>query len=67
MQHVWITSNGIATTNSRESRPFKNDSKIKVKYMGTTNKKGWPKKLNTGRILYAPKKLVQSQKTDTKI
>ena len=55
MKHVWITSEGIAITESKDQKPYKNKPEIKVKYMGTTIGKGWPKKLSTGRILYSNK------------
>jgi hypothetical protein len=55
--HVWVTSKGIATTGSKEAKPYKSDPTVKVKYMGIRengkgNKKGI--RLSTGRVLKKP-------------
>jgi hypothetical protein len=68
--HVWIANGKLETTGTKEGRPFKNDPKVKVKYLGMTNSKKYPKKLSTGRVLYAHgflKKTGSSSITDTVI
>lgn len=63
--HFWATSQGIASTGSRDNKPFKDKPKIRVKYLGEGPSRGWPKTLSNGRVLYqhntVPKKrLIQS-------
>lgn len=54
-KHVWICDGKIETTQTKEGKPYKNKPNIKVKYMGTTTDRTFPKKLSTGRVLYASK------------
>jgi hypothetical protein len=67
-KHVWIAKGKIETTQTKEGKPFKNE-KVKVKYLGTTTDRKYPKRLSTGRLLYAHgfKKTGSSLITDTKV
>ena len=55
VQHIWISQRrGVLIRMSKKKSPSAHGDRLK--YMGWTNNAGWPKKLNTGRILHYPKK-----------
>lgn len=72
--HYWVSlQHGYLFSTSKEC-PLTRISKVKIKYMGFTSDLGWPKKMNTGRLLCKPspkskkqkkKKLSLARKTDT--
>jgi hypothetical protein len=47
--HIWLNNEGIISS-SDSICPVKKSSRFK--YMGYSHDIGWPKKMNTGRILY---------------
>jgi hypothetical protein len=68
--HIWLGKITGYVFSSNKSEPIKNGEKLK--YMGFTSDIGWPKKMNTGRLIHKPngkskkkqKKLSRSQKTE---
>jgi hypothetical protein len=51
--HFWVGKRtGYAISSSKDS-PHKKGEKLK--YMGFSSDSGWPKKMNTGRMMHKPK------------
>lgn len=51
--YFWIgKKTGYAISSTKESPRRKGE---KLKYMGFSSDVGWPKKMNTGRVMYKPK------------
>jgi hypothetical protein len=62
LYHIWISkSQGIISSTSYSKQAEVKSSEWK--YMGYTTDTVYPKKMNTGRILYLDKKLSTSRKT----
>ncbi len=49
--HIWVGKIGYVWSTEKKC-PVKDDIKMGMKYMGYTSDVGWPKKMNTGRLLY---------------
>jgi len=63
--HYWVgVKSGYVMASNKDFKPPKRNGE-RMKYMGYTYDIGWPKKMNTGRILHKPKakkKLSQGSK-----
>lgn len=61
IQYIWVGKKHGVIISSSSKCPL-NYGRKKISYLGFTEDCGYPKKLNTGRILYKPKDRVKKQK-----
>ena len=66
--HYWVGNITGCIFSTSNVCPVKNQKIDRLKYMGYTSDTGWPKKMNTGRILYkSSNKMRRIQKKKCKI
>lgn len=54
--YIWVCKDGFIYSGDNRFPLLKKKKGYEYKYLGWTTSIGWPKKMNTGRILHEPKK-----------
>jgi len=54
--YIWVNKDGFVYSSDKKFPILKQRKGYEYKYLGWTTSIGWPKKMNTGRVLYEPKK-----------